>query len=137
MDHGTDPSLRPSRLQLVGPRPRPVRQRLARLPHRGPKLERGLGCVNAIPGPDVARRPLQTHGRKRRPVLPPMTALLLDPVFKQHNPGSGHPECPERYDAVTAALSHLDDLSRIKLRDATPDELALCHSRHYLTIAER
>lgn len=66
-----------------------------------------------------------------------MTALLLDPVFKQHAPGPGHPECPERYDAVTAALSHLDDLPRIPLRHATPDELALCHSRRYISLAER
>ncbi len=65
-----------------------------------------------------------------------MTALLLDPVFKQHAPGPGHPECPERYDAVTAALSHLDHLPRIALRQATPDELALCHSRPYIALAE-
>ena len=65
------------------------------------------------------------------------TALLLDPVFKQHSPGPGHPECPERYDAVTAALSHLKDAPRIALREATPDELALCHSRRYIATAER
>ena len=66
-----------------------------------------------------------------------MTVLLLDPIFKLHAPGPGHPECPERYDAVTAALSHLDDFPRIALRDATPDELALCHSRRYISMAER
>jgi acetoin utilization deacetylase AcuC-like enzyme len=66
-----------------------------------------------------------------------MTALLLDPVFKEHAPGSGHPECPERYDAVTAALSDLADLPRIALRDATVDEISLCHSRRYITTAER
>ena len=65
------------------------------------------------------------------------TALLLDPVFKQHSPGPGHPECPERYDAVTAALSHLKDAPRVALRDATIDELALCHSRRYISTAER
>ena len=66
-----------------------------------------------------------------------MTALLLDPIFKQHSPGHGHPECPERYDSVTAALSHLSDFPRIGLRDATPDELAFCHSRRYISTAER
>ena len=66
-----------------------------------------------------------------------MTALLLDPVFKEHVPGPGHPECPERYDAVTAALSGLDELPRIPVRDATTDEIALCHSRRYITVAER
>src|SRR5580692_11082936 len=65
------------------------------------------------------------------------TALLLDPVFKEHAPGTGHPECPERYDAVTAALSPLGDLPRIPSRDATVDEIALCHSRRYITLAER
>jgi acetoin utilization deacetylase AcuC-like enzyme len=65
------------------------------------------------------------------------TALLLDPVFKEHSPGPGHPECPERYDAVTAALAHLDGLPRIPSRDATRDEIALCHSRSYIELAER
>ncbi len=31
------------------------------------------------------------------------TALLLDPIYKQHDPGPGHPEEPARYDAVTRA----------------------------------
>lgn len=66
-----------------------------------------------------------------------MTALLLDSIFKQHNPGPGHPECPERYDAVTAALSPLEGLPRVALRYATNDELALCHSRRYIATAER
>ncbi|HEY3740170.1 MAG TPA: histone deacetylase [Bryobacteraceae bacterium] len=65
------------------------------------------------------------------------TALLLDSVFKEHAPGPGHPECPERYDAVTAALSHHTDLPRIPLRSATADELALCHTRRYIAQAER
>ena len=66
-----------------------------------------------------------------------MTALLLDPVFKNHRPGVGHPECPERYDAITAALSHCADWPRIEARDATHDEIALCHSRRYIALAER
>ena len=32
------------------------------------------------------------------------TALLIDPVFKLHDTGAGHPERPERYDALTRAL---------------------------------
>jgi acetoin utilization deacetylase AcuC-like enzyme len=66
-----------------------------------------------------------------------MTALLLDPVFKDHAPGPGHPECPERYDAVTAVLSPLTGLPRLAVRDATPDEIALCHSRSYIAAAAR
>ena len=61
------------------------------------------------------------------------TALLLDPVFKRHATGAGHPECPERYDAVIAALDPMANrLQRLPLRDATEDELALCHSRQYI-----
>ena len=33
------------------------------------------------------------------------SALLLDPIYRQHDPGAGHPERPERYDAVTQALN--------------------------------
>ena len=66
-----------------------------------------------------------------------MTALLLDPVFKRHSPGPNHPECPERYDAVTSALSTFGDFPRIPLRAATPDELGLCHSPAYIALAER
>jgi acetoin utilization deacetylase AcuC-like enzyme len=66
------------------------------------------------------------------------TALLLDPVFKRHDTGAGHPECPERYDAITAALAPLSDrLLPIPLRDASEDELALCHSRQYILQAAR
>ena len=61
------------------------------------------------------------------------TALLLDPIFKNHITGGGHPECPERYDAVTAALEPLTGrLQPIPLRRASEDELALCHSRQYI-----
>lgn len=65
------------------------------------------------------------------------TALLLDPVFREHNPGSHHPECPERYDAVTAVLTaELGDAPRIPLRKAHFDELELCHTGHYVRQAE-
>src|SRR5260370_8346247 len=33
------------------------------------------------------------------------TALLADPVYKEHDPGWGHPERPERYDAVVEAFT--------------------------------
>jgi len=63
------------------------------------------------------------------------TALLIDPVYKQHNPGPGHPERPERYDAVTQALERsglTHALGRISPRAATEDEIALCHSPAYI-----
>ena len=66
------------------------------------------------------------------------TALLADPIYREHLVGvEGHPERPERYDAVMRALSgQLDHLTRIPPRAATDDELLLCHSREYLRTAQ-
>ena len=69
-----------------------------------------------------------------------MTALLADPVFKRHIPGPGHPERPERADAVLAALDRAglaQHMPRIPQRAATEDELALCHTREYIKIVKR
>src|ERR1700681_2066765 len=63
------------------------------------------------------------------------TAILADPVYKNHDPGSGHPKRPERYDAVVDALSTeglMKSLGRIESRFATEDEIALCHSHSYI-----
>jgi acetoin utilization deacetylase AcuC-like enzyme len=68
------------------------------------------------------------------------TALLLDPLFKRHLTGEGHPERPERYDAVTLALEReglVKDSTRIAARPATEDELALCHSGEYISTVKR
>jgi acetoin utilization deacetylase AcuC-like enzyme len=68
-----------------------------------------------------------------------MTALVADPVYKQHDTGPGHPERPERYDAVMHALDraaltkHLD---HIPIRAATEDEVALVHSHRYIATAK-
>src|SRR5713101_2279936 len=65
-----------------------------------------------------------------------MTGLLADPDCKEHQTGSRHPERPERFDAAVAAL-HGMDLIPIATRAATVDEIALCHSRQYIQLAER
>jgi acetoin utilization deacetylase AcuC-like enzyme len=68
------------------------------------------------------------------------TALLLDPVFKQHDTGSGHPESAARYDAVTEAFQKNDLIGKmrpLKTRVATDDEVALCHTRPYIASAKR
>jgi acetoin utilization deacetylase AcuC-like enzyme len=65
-----------------------------------------------------------------------MTGLLADPDCKEHRTGSRHPERPERFDAAVAAL-HGMDLIQIATRAATVDEIALCHSREYIQLAER
>lgn len=67
-------------------------------------------------------------------------ALLLDSVFKNHDTGSGHPESPARYDAVTQALQHEklpEKMKALVTRVATEDEVALCHSRQYIATAKR
>jgi len=68
------------------------------------------------------------------------TALLADPVYKEHDTGQGHPERPERYDAVTHALDQAGltkSLRRIETRSAAEDEIALCHSRDYIHDVKR
>jgi acetoin utilization deacetylase AcuC-like enzyme len=69
------------------------------------------------------------------------TALVADPIYRQHLAGRlDHPERPERYDAVAAALQKsglFHDLTHIASRAATEDELLLCHTPQYLGIARR
>jgi acetoin utilization deacetylase AcuC-like enzyme len=68
------------------------------------------------------------------------TAILADPVYKEHWTGEGHPERPARFDAVLHALERegfVKDALRIPVRPATEDEIALCHSRRYIEIAKR
>src|SRR3954451_8810786 len=68
------------------------------------------------------------------------TALLLDRVYERHTTGPGHPESPERYEAVANSLTHdglAEKMTRIAPRDAIDDELALCHTRAYLKIVEQ
>jgi acetoin utilization deacetylase AcuC-like enzyme len=68
------------------------------------------------------------------------TALLADPVYRTHLDGREHPERPERFDAVMQGLDKaglLDSLPRIAPREATDDELLLCHVPEYLETVRR
>ncbi|HLJ48000.1 MAG TPA: histone deacetylase [Bryobacteraceae bacterium] len=64
------------------------------------------------------------------------TALLADPVYKEHYTGPGHPERPERFDAVVTALQGLP-LAHVESRPATIDEITLCHSPRYVQTVQR
>jgi acetoin utilization deacetylase AcuC-like enzyme len=64
------------------------------------------------------------------------TALLADPVAKEHDPGAGHPEQPARWDAAVRGLGG-KKLAAMAPRSANEDELALCHTREYVAIARR
>lgn len=68
------------------------------------------------------------------------TALLADPIFREHLRGREHPERPERFDAVMAALDAAgltERLMRVQARPVTEEELLLCHTSAYLEIARR
>ena len=68
------------------------------------------------------------------------TLLLADPIYRTHLEGvPGHPERPERYDAVVAALRKaglFDRMGRVKPRAATHEELLRCHIEPYLKLAK-
>ena len=67
-----------------------------------------------------------------------MTALLLDPIYQQHDPGPGHPESILRHVAVTKALTAAGIVAKtlsIPPRVATPEEIALCHDPAYIRTA--
>jgi acetoin utilization deacetylase AcuC-like enzyme len=63
-----------------------------------------------------------------------MTALLADPIYREHLQGRpGHPERPERFDAVLEGLAPLiPKLDRLASHPAAEEELLLCHTAHYL-----
>jgi acetoin utilization deacetylase AcuC-like enzyme len=65
-----------------------------------------------------------------------MTGLAADPICKEHLTGPEHPEQPARFNAAVSALRGLE-LLPISPRLANLDELALCHSRQYIQLAER
>jgi acetoin utilization deacetylase AcuC-like enzyme len=68
-----------------------------------------------------------------------MTGLAADPLCLKHDPGYGHPECPERYEAVITGLEEAglaEKLISVPSRDATREELRRVHTSYYLDIAE-
>lgn len=64
--------------------------------------------------------------------------LVEDPRFREHRGPPGHPERPERLQAVAEALSgHREALTPLPLRPATDEELLRVHGRgHLARIAE-
>ena len=68
------------------------------------------------------------------------SALVYDPFYKRHLPGSRHPENPQRCDAIMGALKQaniLADLVRIKPRHARDDDILACHAESYLRTVRR
>jgi len=63
-----------------------------------------------------------------------MTALSADPIYREHLIGRPHPERPERFDAVMEVLP-VDRMLLLDPREASEEELLLCHTPAYLRTA--
>lgn len=66
------------------------------------------------------------------------TGLLLDPIHLDHDTGPGHPESPQRYRAISRALTEAGLVARttpISSRAATDEEISLCHTERYIDTA--
>lgn len=67
------------------------------------------------------------------------TAVIADRRYANHRPGTAHPERPERVLALNdmAEGLHREGLELIAPREATLDEVALCHDRRYIAEVAR
>ena len=65
----------------------------------------------------------------------PYLAYITHPIFSRHEMGRGHPECPERLDAIHDHLvgqGLMDYVHAERARAATDDELLRAHSQQHL-----
>lgn len=63
------------------------------------------------------------------------TALLLDDIYQHHETPPGHPECPERLAAISAALQPVLESGMVERFAASNGPLAairLCHDSRYV-----
>ena len=68
------------------------------------------------------------------------SGLVFDEIMKGHDTGWGHPESPDRLDAVISSLrrSHaVDRMTLIPTRPATREEILLCHTADYIDLVQR
>jgi acetoin utilization deacetylase AcuC-like enzyme len=68
------------------------------------------------------------------------TGLVTDPALRQHDTGIGHPEQPARRAAVIDRLEFtglLDVLTQIEPRIASEGDVALVHTREYISLVKR
>ena len=63
-----------------------------------------------------------------------MTYIIADPLFRDHITPIGHPESPQRYDAIVNALK---GYTFYPARDATRADLLRCHSGPYIDLVKR
>jgi acetoin utilization deacetylase AcuC-like enzyme len=62
------------------------------------------------------------------------TGIVRDNRYLEHNMGEGHPECPERLEAIYRMLdSEMKDMfTNVPVREATRDELLNVHTPEYI-----
>ena len=68
------------------------------------------------------------------------TGLVFDPAFGLHDTGAGHPESPQRLEALIQGLETAGLRQRCRAiapRPASDAELLRCHSRRYLQTVQR
>ena len=68
------------------------------------------------------------------------SALLADPVCREHDTGHGHPESARRFDAVVQALAAAglpEKMLALDPRAVAPEDLRLAHTAEYAALAER
>lgn len=66
--------------------------------------------------------------------------LAYHPAFLEHDAGPGHPEYPERIEAILGAIeaaSWADQVIRLEARLALPEEVALVHNPKYIEAMRR
>ncbi len=63
------------------------------------------------------------------------TGITIDPRYTQHLTGTGHPERPERYNAVIQGIQKTVSQAKIKYISPSPageEDILLCHTQDYL-----
>ena len=68
------------------------------------------------------------------------TGLLLDKLFERHDTGMGHPETAGRVKAVAEKLEaegFVEKCQRLNFRQATDEEILLCHTPDYLKLVKK
>ncbi len=68
-----------------------------------------------------------------------MVAIVTDPWYLKHSNGAGHPESPERLQAVERLLAswpYRERLLQVPAREATLEELTRVHSEPYVRLIE-
>lgn len=64
------------------------------------------------------------------------TGIVYDPLYREHDPGWGHPESPDRVEAARAGVETAARSVRtisIPARDASEDDIRLVHTAAYLS----